>query len=109
MTAQTARARNAAAPWYTTTGVTLLAIGGTARVRLLGVVLIASQVDPILGQPLEAFGVEPAWSPLLDILAYWNLLVERSRGRTPGHFSGLGGPQLARTYTTGNPSRSRFL
>jgi len=34
-------------------------------VSLLGVVLIAGQVDPILGQPLAAFGVEPAWSPLL--------------------------------------------
>ena len=101
----------AAAPWYTTTSVTVLAIGGTALVclltlvgwsigsavramrgrrtpqpraaqvarwtaavfaasvlvSLLGVVLIAGQVDPILGQPLAAFGVEPAWSPLLDI------------------------------------------
>ena len=101
----------AAAPWYTTTGVTLLAIGGTALVCLLtllgwslaaalrtmrgrpspqsraagvarwtaaifaasvlvslfGVVLIAGAVDPILGQPLAAFGVEPAWSSLLDI------------------------------------------
>lgn len=99
------------APWYRTTGVTLLAVGGTALVclltlvgwsigsvvravrqrrsrhpmaarvarwtaavfaasvlvSLLGVVLIAGQVDPILGQPLAAFGVEPAWSPLLDI------------------------------------------
>ena len=30
-------------------------------------VLIAGQLDPILGQPLAAFGVEPAWSPLLDV------------------------------------------
>jgi CubicO group peptidase (beta-lactamase class C family) len=103
----------AAAPWYTTTGVTLLAIGGTAlfslltlvgwslgsavrRIRrrrspwprvaqvarwtaavfagsvlisLLGVVLIGGTIDPIFGQPLAAFGVEPGWSPLLDIPA----------------------------------------
>ena len=101
----------AAAPWYTTTGVTLLAIGGTALVSLLtlvgwslasglrairgrrstqplaprvarwtamvfaasvlvsllGVVLIAGSVDPILGQPLAAFGVEPAWSLVLEV------------------------------------------
>jgi len=100
-----------AAPWYRTTGVTLLAIGGTALVclltlvgwsvasglrsirrrrspqpraarvarwtaavfagsvllSLLGVVLIAGSVDPILGQPLAAFGVEPAWSPVLYV------------------------------------------
>jgi CubicO group peptidase (beta-lactamase class C family) len=100
-----------AAPWYRTTGVTLLAVGGTALVSLLtlagwglasglrairgrrspqpraarlarwtaaafaasvlasllGVVLIAGSVDPILGQPLAAFGVEPAWSPVLHV------------------------------------------
>ncbi|TVR97150.1 MAG: class A beta-lactamase-related serine hydrolase, partial [Trueperaceae bacterium] len=100
-----------AAPWYRTTGVTVLAIGGTALVclltlvgwslasglrairtrrtpqpraarvarwtavafaasvliSLLGVVLIAGSIDPILGQPLAAFGVEPAWSPVLYV------------------------------------------
>ena len=100
-----------AAPWYRSTGVTLLAIGGTALaclltlvgwslasalrtirgrrtpqpaaakvarwtaavfaasvvVSLLGVVAIAGAVDPIFGQPLAAFGVEPAWSPVLVV------------------------------------------
>jgi len=100
-----------AAPWYRTTGVTVLAVGGTALVclltlvgwslastlrairgrrsaqpraarvarwtaavfaasvlvSLLGVVLIAGSIDPILGQPLAAFGVEPAWSPVLTV------------------------------------------
>ena len=99
------------AAWYRSTGVTLLAVGGTALVclltlvgwslasalrslrgrrspqlalarvarwtaavfaasvlvSLLGVVLIAGSVDPILGQPLAAFGVEPAWSPVLYV------------------------------------------
>ena len=100
-----------AAPWYRTSGVTLLAIGGTALlclltlvgwslasalravlqrrsrqpraaqvarwtaavfagsvvVSLFGVVVIAGSVDPILGQPLAAFGVEPAWSRVLEV------------------------------------------
>ncbi len=100
-----------AAPWYRSTGVTLLAIGGTALVclltlvgwslasalraiqrhrspqpavanvarwtaavfagsvvvSLLGVVAIAGSVDPIFGQPLAAFGVEPAWSAVLVV------------------------------------------
>lgn len=30
------------------------------------------------------------------------------RSGRPGHSPGLGGPQLARTYTTGKPRRSRF-
>jgi CubicO group peptidase (beta-lactamase class C family) len=32
---------------------------------LLGAALIVGDVDPLLGQPLAAFGIEPAWSPLL--------------------------------------------
>lgn len=108
-----------AAPWYRSTGVTLLAIVGTAllclltllgwslaaavrgpRARrsggsarlpvrhpalarvvrwtagifalsvlasLLGAAAIAGSIDPILGQPLAAFGVEPAWSPVLVV------------------------------------------
>jgi CubicO group peptidase (beta-lactamase class C family) len=115
----------AAAPWFTTTGVTLLAVGGTAlvslltlvgwslasavrRIRrrrsqrprvaqvarwtaavfagsvlvsLLGVVLIGGTIDPIFGQPLAAFGVEPGWSPLLDIPAV--LLVVTGLALTP--------------------------
>ena len=108
-----------AAPWYRSTGVTFLAIGGTALLclltllgwslaaaargrrgrrgggsarrparhaglargvrwtagvfsgsiltSLLGAAAIAGSVDPILGQPLAAFGVEPAWSPVLVV------------------------------------------
>lgn len=100
-----------ATAWYRSTGVTLLAIGGTALlclltllgwslasairtirrrrspqprtatiarwtaavfaasvvISLLGVVLIAGTIDPILGQPLAAFGVEPAWSTVLVV------------------------------------------
>ena len=100
-----------ATPWYRSSGVTFLAIGGTALlclltllgwslasalrrlrrrrtpqpraaqvarwvavvfsvsvlVSLLGGVLIAGAVDPILGQPLAAFGVEPAWSVILEV------------------------------------------
>jgi hypothetical protein len=34
--------------------------------------------------------------------------VEPAQMGRSGYASGLGGPQLARTYTTGKPRRSRF-
>ncbi len=36
-------------------------------ISLVGAASIAGGIDPIYGQPLAAFGIEPAWSPLLMV------------------------------------------
>jgi hypothetical protein len=36
-------------------------------ISLLGAALIAGSIEPIFGQPLAAFGIQPAWSPLLTL------------------------------------------
>jgi hypothetical protein len=36
-------------------------------VSLARAAVIAGSIDPIYGQPLAAFGIQPAWSPLLMV------------------------------------------